>query len=151
MAKMHIKQILARNLKGAMERKYNGIANQSQLSRDTQNKVSPKTISNYLSANRFQTGDPQLESIPSPTLSLLAEIADVLRVDVWELVHPNPGAVSGKSTAGTSFASSEIIELLTFYSRCNKTGRDMIMATAKGAAEVHAQSLTPANDQLESG
>jgi hypothetical protein len=90
MGKIHIKQILARNLKAAMERHYGGEVNQSQLSRDTKGVVSPKTISNYLAANRLPAGDLEVESAHSATISNLAAISDVLGVEVWQLIHPNP-------------------------------------------------------------
>jgi transcriptional regulator with XRE-family HTH domain len=85
MKKADINQILARNLKAAIERKY-GEINQSQLARDSG--VPQTTISLILTPERrtpLASGE-----LPSPTLSKIAALAAKLDVNLWELLHPDP-------------------------------------------------------------
>lgn len=80
-------EVLARNLKAAMERHYDGVVNQSALARDSG--VAQKGISNYLSANKPEN-KPHLDDIPSPSLETLCKLAEALNIEAWELLHPDP-------------------------------------------------------------
>ena len=84
MKKRDVNQVLAKNLKAAIERKFDGKVNQSALARLSG--VSQKTISNILSAADPTPG----ETPPSPSLYTLEALAEKLGVAVWELVHPDP-------------------------------------------------------------
>jgi hypothetical protein len=137
MGKTDIKKVLAKNLRAAMERRYAGTANQSALSRDTLGQVSPKTISNYLSANKLQNGDPDLAYIPSPSLSLLAVLAEALQIEVWELLRSSDNMQFG--------VSEQALEVAKAFDRIADADKRLpILATLKafGVLPESAQSTS---------
>lgn len=91
MARINVKKTLGKNLQDAIVKKYGAEAaksSQSQLARDTNKKVSQKTISNILSAN-LRDG-PDLESVPAASIEVVAQLAYALGMHPWELIHPDP-------------------------------------------------------------
>jgi hypothetical protein len=87
MRKMHPLELFAHNLRAAIERHYDGVVNQSALSRDST--VSQKAISFYLSALKPENR-PHLDDLPSPSLENIFKLAATLNVEPWELLHPDP-------------------------------------------------------------
>lgn len=134
MAKLHVKQLLARNLRNAMQAKF-GKENQSELSRLTSGKVAPKTISNYLAANKIQDpNDPTLESIPSPSLTLLDDLAGVLGLEVWELLLPPEKAASEdvlKLDARLQGKVTALAKLLAIFSSLDEKDQAFILNAAE--------------------
>jgi hypothetical protein len=76
--------ILAKNLRRAMAVKFDGQVNQSLLSR--RSGVSQKTISNILSAD--EKSDAELAGVPSTTLRMVEQLAQVFGMEAWMLLHP---------------------------------------------------------------
>jgi transcriptional regulator with XRE-family HTH domain len=94
MGKTTINQILAKNLKAAMEARFDGVVNQSELARVSG--VSQKSISNLLhpeNREKAKAKDGETEGkegkVPSTSLATLVDLAKALNVEVWELLHPN--------------------------------------------------------------
>lgn len=134
MVKLHVKQLLARNLRNAMQAKF-GKENQSELSRLTDKKVAPKTISNYLAANKIRDpNDPNLESIPSPSLTLLADLADVLGLEVWELLLPPEKAANEdvlRLDTRLQGKVTTLAKLLAFFSSVDEKDQAYILNAAE--------------------
>jgi transcriptional regulator with XRE-family HTH domain len=130
MKKRDINQVLAKNLKEAMERKFDGEVNQSELAR--QSGVSQKTISNILSTLRPELAD--LNVAPSPTVTKLSLLAKALDMDLWELLHPEPTKVKALEIASGKEHKvdiAEVAELMTIYASSSDEAKRFILNAAR--------------------
>jgi transcriptional regulator with XRE-family HTH domain len=130
MKKRDINQVLAKNLKEAIERKYDGVVNQSELAR--QSGVSQKTISNILSTLRPDLAD--MSVAPSPTVAKLSLLAKALDIALWELLHPDPTRIKALEMASGKEHKvdiADVAELMTIYASSSNDAKRFILNAAR--------------------
>lgn len=126
-----------------MDRRYGELAKQERLAEAAG--ISQKTVSNILSGLRRDQGVSTPP--PSTTLGKIELIANALGMEVWQLLHPNPDAVSRVNDDRVEVGANDIAELVGIFAHCDKDQRSMILGMARDFQRERANSGSAANDK----